>query len=101
MKLIILTLFLATISLKTYSISDSLITLRSNDVYYNQNKSNIWANKIKFLNEYTLMLNDNQIVFFHKRCNDIVIVDNIHAGLQLTKDGLIGSDLLNGLWIKE
>lgn len=101
MKLIILTLFLATISLKAYSTSDSLITIHNNDIYYNQDKSNIWANKIKFLNEYTLMLNDTQIVFFHKRCNDIVIVDNIHAGLQITKDGLVGNGLLNGNWIKE
>lgn len=101
MKLIILTLFLATISLKAYSTSDSLITIRNNDVYYNQDKSNMWASKIRFLNLYTLVLNDTQIVFFNRKCNNIVIVDNIHAGLQITKDGLIGNGLLNGNWIKE
>lgn len=101
MKLIILTLFLATISLKSYSNIDSLIAIRNNDVYYNQDKSNMWASKIRFLNLYTMILNDTQIVFYHRRCNDIIIVDNIHGNLQITKEGMFGNNFLNGFWIKE
>lgn len=101
MKLLILTLFFATITLKSYSISDSLIIIKKNDIYINQDTHNLWANKIQFLNEYTMRLNDTTIIFFNRRCNDIMIVDNIHGSMQITPQGLFGHAFLNGKWIKQ